>query len=74
MFSNPLKTPEMKGHVKELAKHNKESKLKLKERQRKLATNIKAKRTPSQKEEHHEQREWRALNDVGDRTADDYRG
>lgn len=73
MFKNPLKSVEFKGEVKELAKYNKESKLKRKAEQRKheLARHI---AHPKKKPERgHEERLHKRMMAEGDRSPDDYR-
>jgi len=72
MFKNPLKSPEAKEAMKELAAHNKEGKNKVKDRQRALARKIVG--AKKNKEESHERRRWHRMQSEGDRTAEDYRG
>lgn len=74
-FNHSIRKAMDKGAKQGVAEVNKKVKLQTKNDQRKrdLAKKIKG-RTPAQKEEHHEKRHWRRMNEEGDRTAADYQG
>lgn len=73
-FKNSVRTAMDKGGKQGVAEVNKATKSGAKNEQRKrdLAKKIKG-RSPSAKEEHHEMRHWRRMNEEGDRTSSDYR-
>lgn len=69
MFKNPLASHENKAAIKELGAHNRDGKIKVKNKQRELAKKIATKKP----ERGHEERHWKRMQSEGDRSAEDYR-